>query len=144
MSSRRNKLLKLSKLELIKICTLWKVSTNGTKEEMVDLIIENSLENNTEQTTDTQKQQPQTELRTNLKDNKAMSDDIITFTEEKDALITFIFTVEIQSEEALDEDDTADWDTRNKTIQLKKNEITYTLLHNKIEEIYPFVLECVD
>eukprot|EP01084_Bolivina_argentea_P285844 490247_1 len=137
MSSRRNKLLKLSKLELIKICTLWKVSTNGTKEEMVDLIIENSLENNTEQTTDTQQQQLQT-------DNKAMSD-TITFTEEKDELITFVFTVEIQSEDVLEADHiTFHWDTRSKTIQLKKNEITYTLLHNKIEEIYPFVLECVD
>eukprot|EP01084_Bolivina_argentea_P196449 336729_1 len=72
--------------------------------------------------------------------------DTITFTEEKDELITFVFTVEIQSEEVLDdhEDQPTDWDIRSKTIQLKKNEITYTLLHKKIEEIYPFVLECVD
>eukprot|EP01083_Nonionella_stella_P266330 901110_1 len=99
-----------------------------------------SPEQSTEQSTDTQKEQMQThqisESKIKTKDDKSMNK-----TQEKDELITFLFTVEIDDE--LEDDyelETDQWDTNCKTIHFKKNEITYTLLHNKIEEIYPIVL----
>eukprot|EP01084_Bolivina_argentea_P274233 467366_1 len=69
----------------------------------------------------------------------------ISFADEKDESIVFILAVEITSvwlEE--DEFEIGNWDTSTKTIKLKKNEITYTLLHGKIQQTYPFILELSD
>ena len=64
--------------------------------------------------------------------------------DEKDDSIVFIFTVDITSEWLEEDYETENWDTNSKTIKLQKTEITYTLLHRKIQQIYPFVLELAE
>eukprot|EP01084_Bolivina_argentea_P274234 467367_1 len=70
------------------------------------------------------------------------------FTDQKDASnpsTVFIFTVDLISEWLQDDSDCEweieNWDTNSKTITFAKNEITYTLLHTTIQQIYPFVVE---